>query len=297
MFNILADTLDSAYIDIAKVLLDQQPIVRKNIRMFESQGTLVLTNPRTRVIQNSARKISPGFLAGEFFWIFFGMNDVNTITKFNRRMSDFSDDQKVLYGAYGIRLQDQLVGIIRKLKKDKYSRQAVAVIGKSEDLNIETKDFPCNIALHFIVEAKDRLSLNVFVRSQDLFLGFPYDVFHWTMLQEALAKRLALQLGEYRHFMSNCHIYEQDIEKFRQIIKEKNFASDSMLEMLNSPWSQYNAICHAFQNIDNPKLEILDDIDDYWKNLLTLCENKVRNQYIAGTDLSLNRIGLNWIKH
>ena len=212
-----SENIDYAYLDIFELLLqDGIKVVRRNKTMIELPHVfLQLTNPRARVVQNPARKLSLSFLIGEFLWILSGSNRADFINFYNRRMQMFSDDGLTLYGAYGKRLVNQWRPTIDKLRNDSSTRQAVMTILSTEDANVVTKDFPCNTTLFFSTDSNDALNLTVTVRSQDMLLGFPYDVFHWTLFLENMAKSCNLDVGSYMHLMMNCHYYATDEEKIR----------------------------------------------------------------------------------
>jgi thymidylate synthase len=189
--------------------------------------TFVLTNPRARIVQNPARKLSKKFMAAEFIWIMSGQDSVDMIGHYNSRMKDFSDDGVSLHGAYGPRLRhwnlqhgdvDQLQNCMARLKADLYTRQAVMVIlDPAIDFTVKTKDVPCNDLLHFMYR-DGKLDLMTYVRSNDLFLGFPYDVQHWCLLQEMFASVLNVPLGNYYHIVGSMHIYNKDMDKMAKIM-------------------------------------------------------------------------------
>ena len=51
------------------------------------------------------------------------------------------------------------------------------------------------------------------MRSNDLWLGFPYDVFQFTCLQVRMAMELGLDIGTYTHIAGSLHLYARDFEK------------------------------------------------------------------------------------
>lgn len=245
----------------------------------------VLSNPRARLVQNPARKLQKRFAMGEFIWIMSGNPWLADIAYYNKRMSEFSDDGVSLNGAYGPRLRhwslqhgdvDQLTNCMDRLKKDLFTRQAVMVIlDPAIDFVKPTKDVPCNDLLHFMYR-ENKLDLMCYVRSNDLLLGFPYDVFHWTMLQEIFAKELKVELGNYYHIVGSMHIYNSDFEKMNAILKEPN--------VLNKPMNPMP---------EGTSLKILDDLkiaekslrtniltedlpllDPYWGEFLSWCKKE-----------------------
>ena len=103
------------------------------------------------------------------------------------------------------------------LTKDPYSRQAVIHIKPVQ--MYETKDVTCTFMLHFFIR-DNKLDLITTMRSNDLLFGTTYDVFMFTFLQELMAAELGVELGTYKHFTSNMHIYEKDIEVINNILNE-----------------------------------------------------------------------------
>jgi thymidylate synthase len=58
------------------------------------------------------------------------------------------------------------------------------------------------------------------MRSNDAWLGLPYDVAQFTMLQEAVAAHWGLALGRYVHIDGSLHLYERDMKAARAIVEE-----------------------------------------------------------------------------
>lgn len=224
-FMLTPHTLISSNIDvlyqkiIEEIKIDGTDCTARGLEFRELLFShLILTNPRARIIQNPRRKISKKFMIAEFIWIMTGENSVDMISKYNKNMAQFSDDGEILYGAYGPRLRnwngyDQIKGCLKRLQKDSGTRQAVIVIlDPARDFLVETKDIPCNDLLQFFIR-ENKLHMATYVRSNDVLLGIPYDIFHWTILQELFANILDVELGEYHHFVGSLHIYKKDFEK------------------------------------------------------------------------------------
>ena|SRR3990167_7580894 len=185
----------------------------------------VLTLPCNNIVISEARAINPLFMIDEFAWIFNNMNDVEYISRFNKAMKNFSDDGITMHGAYGRRLYDyngtnQIEEAFKKLNENKDTRQAVLLIFDPSKDYKPTKDVPCNNLLKFTVR-NNQLDLSVYVRSQDMILGFPYDVYHWTSFQQLMATILNLKIGYYYHIMDSAHIYQKDLNLAREITDEE----------------------------------------------------------------------------
>lgn len=207
-------------------------------------ATIVLKNPRARIINSPARAVNYGFAVGELCWYLNGSSDLETMLYYNKRMSAFSDDGKTLRSAYGARIFNARFGpdgqfdlAARELIADPDSRRAILHINEPNDLyvatSIGTKDVPCTLALQFFIREK-RLYLHVTMRSNDVIWGMPYDIFSFTIIQEAMLGTLRalgmddLELGEYYHTIGSIHLYERHIEMAKKISEEKIIAAKPM---------------------------------------------------------------------
>jgi thymidylate synthase len=72
-------------------------------------------------------------------------------------------------------------------------------------------DVPCTLGYRFFLRG-NRLHMHTTMRSQDLWLGFPYDVFTATILQELMAEWIGAELGQYRHSVDSLHLYAKHWE-------------------------------------------------------------------------------------
>lgn len=134
---------------------------------------------RRPVLTIPQRKLSYKFMAAEAYWILTGDNRVSTIAPYNKNISKFSDDGETFFGAYGPKIVSQMDYVIGKLMRDPDSRQAGLTIWR--ECPPETKDVPCTVAVFFSIR-NGKLNCHVFMRSSDMWLGIPYDVFNFSML-------------------------------------------------------------------------------------------------------------------
>lgn len=135
----------------------------------------------------------------------------------SQAMSKFTE-HGVYHGAYGVRVYGRLGRIVELLKKDESSRQAVlSIYDSKQDLGIETKDVPCTLSIQFMVRpwrAHDAaVCMRVSMRSNDVWLGMPYDLIQFAALQGAIAAGLGLPMGWYAHSVGSLHLYRHDVEK------------------------------------------------------------------------------------
>jgi thymidylate synthase len=176
---------------------------------------LCLTEPRRRLVDvPPARVINPAFAVAEALWILSG-SDEPWIFDYNRALTRYADDGR-LQGAYGPRMRrwggriDQVEHVRRLLTRDPDSRQGVIQLFDPERDNRGHRDVPCTLGYRFFLRS-GRLHMHTTMRSQDLWLGFPYDVFAATLLQELMAGWLGVALGEYHHHVDSLHLYAQHV--------------------------------------------------------------------------------------
>jgi len=147
---------------------------------------------RRPVLTVTERKLSYQFMAAEAYWILSGDETVEGIATWNQRIHAFSDDGKIFFGAYGPKISDQLDYVVTKLAEDQFSRQAGLTIWREKPKR--TKDVPCTVAIFAFIRG-DKLNLSVYMRSSDVWLGLPYDVFNFSMLAHLICCRLHAQKG------------------------------------------------------------------------------------------------------
>jgi thymidylate synthase len=174
-------------------------------------AVLVLKDPRDRWIEVPARKLSKRLGYLEALMLIVGESDPDLLVKAAPHYANFVNPVTgKLDGAYGPRVGPQLDYIRSLLWRDPDTRQAVVTIFGPED-HRESRDIPCTVSLHFMVR-RGALELVVYMRSNDVWLGWPYDVVMFTALQEALATDLGLKLGQYTHVDGSLHLYDTNRE-------------------------------------------------------------------------------------
>lgn len=211
-------TIDDVYPALCEdiLVLGEEHSPRGMLTKDLGSVAIVINEPWSRIITNRRRKINPYFMFAEFLWIVTRSHRADMVAFYNKKMWDFSDDGQSLYGAYGPRIMYQIPSIVQKIKQDPHTRQAIATIFKPKDQIVITKDFPCNIMLHFLPR-KEKLDLIAYARSQDVFLGLPYDFYHWSLILEMVANTLGMQVGQYTHICGSIHAYERDFERLDNI--------------------------------------------------------------------------------
>lgn len=71
---------------------------------------------------------------------------------------------------------------------------------------------PCHAFLQFYVSASGKLSLQLYKRSADIFLGVPFNIASYALLLHMVAKITDLEVGEFVHTLGDAHIYNDHFE-------------------------------------------------------------------------------------
>lgn len=185
------------------------------------------------------RNISKSYLFGELLWYMTARNDIGFIQKFSGFWGRISDDGITSNSAYGHILFkrhgfDQVEKIIELLKTDPNSRRAVLNFNVPNSHVIETKDEICTIALQLYIR-DGRLNCTGIMRSNDIWLGTPYDVAFFTELQKYIAHRLGVEYGTYTHFVVSIHAYDRNFDDIRNVLNRKAYHKLTVdIEKLNA---------------------------------------------------------------
>lgn len=180
---------------------------------FPEPVTTTYLKPKERVLFQEERDANPFFHLMESLWMLAGRNDVRFVTQYVKTMSDFSDDGKTFNGAYGYRWRyhfntDQLPIIIRRLKENPEDRRCVLAMWDGfHDLDLDTKDQPCNTSIYFKIR-DGKLNMTVCNRSNDMIWGaYGANAVHFSILQEYMASMIGVEVGVYNQVSDSLHVY------------------------------------------------------------------------------------------
>ncbi|MCL1673003.1 thymidylate synthase [Elizabethkingia ursingii] len=237
-----------------------------------------LTNPLNRISTSFSKSVfvSP---IGEFLWYMSGSNKLDFIEYYIKKYRDFSNNKESLNGAYGARLfnnendfSGQVKNVIELLKKKENTRQAVIQIFDKNDLLISKNlDIPCTCTLQFFIR-DNKLVLFVTMRSNDVFVGLPHDIFCFTMLQEVIAKELKKEVGDYHHFIGSCHYYIKDDKQVNFYLSEGLQTTKTQMQPMpnNTSLDTIRVVLDCESKIRNNEEFDIENLglDSYWKDLL-----------------------------
>lgn len=228
---IKAKSIDKVYYKVIKTLKKSKK-VDNNTKEIEN-AILVIKKPSLKNISFPYRNISEKYSEAELKWYWSGDNRCSEIGKYGKIWLSLSDDGITNNSAYGYILFEkygfnQLEQIIELLKNDDSSRRAVLNISDPSINRIKTKDMQCTIAIQFLIR-KNKVNMTVYMRSNDVYFGLPYDYIFFETIHQYLVKRLnqntglfgvKYEVGKYTHIATSLHMYEKDFGKF--INKKQN---------------------------------------------------------------------------
>lgn len=106
---------------------------------------------------------------------------------------------------------DQIQQIIDQLRRDPDSRRMLVSAWNVAQLD-QMALAPCHCLMQFYV-AEGRLSLQLYQRSADVFLGVPFNIASYALLLMMIAQVTGLEVGDFVHTFGDVHIYRDHLEQ------------------------------------------------------------------------------------
>lgn len=108
---------------------------------------------------------------------------------------------------------DQIANAINQIKTNPDSRRIIVNAWNVADLNNMNLP-PCHIFFQFYV-ANGRLSLQMYQRSADTFLGVPFNIASYALLLQMAAQVTGLEVGDFVHTIGDAHLYMNHLDQAR----------------------------------------------------------------------------------
>jgi thymidylate synthase len=189
--------------------------------LLHCSATVDLDKP---IVVEPLRDLGYRFMAAEAAWIMSGDDRVSTIKDYAKHIASFSDNGETFFGAYGPKIKAQLPFVLDKLAEDQDTRQAVLTIWRESPP--ASKDVPCTVSVQWLIRDGFIHCIDV-MRSSDLWLGWPYDIFNFSMLTHYLRlclrdRGIEVKPGTLTLFAGSQHIYERNFEAVEKILDARN---------------------------------------------------------------------------
>ena len=117
--------------------------------------------------------------------------------------------------------QDQLAEVIAQIKQNPHSRRHIVTAwnpGELEQMALP----PCHIFFQFFV-ADEKLSLQMYLRSCDMFLGVPFNIASYALLLSMVAQVTHLEPNDFILTLGDAHIYAEHFEQVRTQLQREPY--------------------------------------------------------------------------
>lgn len=160
----------------------------------------------------------------ELLWFLRGDTNVRWLQAHGVRIwNEWADENGDLGPVYGHQWRswpdyrggtiDQIAQVEEMIKRNPNSRRMLVTAwnpAEVEDMALP----PCHCLFQFYV-ADGRLSLQLYQRSADTFLGVPFNIVSYALLLQMMAQVTGLQPGEFVHTTGDTHLYLNHLEQAR----------------------------------------------------------------------------------
>lgn len=184
------------------------------MRFDLSQGFPLLTT----------KKLHTKSIIYELLWFLRGDTNAHYLQDHGVRIwNEWADEDGDLGHIYGYQWRswpdydgghiDQISEVVRQIKETPDSRRMIVSAWNVADLGRMNLP-PCHLLFQFYV-ADGRLSLQLYQRSADTFLGVPFNIASYALLLQMTAQVCGLQPGEFIHTTGDTHLYLNHLEQAR----------------------------------------------------------------------------------
>lgn len=170
-------------------------------------------------------------VVGELLWFLAGGTNNRWLQENNIQIwNEWADADGNLGPVYGHQWRawptadgavDQVANLIETLKNDPDSRRMVVSAWNVSDLPAMALA-PCHMFFQCWVGA-GRLSLQIYQRSCDMFLGVPFNIASYALLTHMLAQQTGLEVGELVWTGGDCHIYNNHTDQVREQLSREPY--------------------------------------------------------------------------
>lgn len=158
----------------------------------------------------------------ELLWFLRGDTNVHYLQEHGVRIwNEWSDENGELGPVYGHQWRswpdykggtiDQITNVLEQIKHNPNSRRMLVTAWNPAEVD-EMALPPCHCLFQFYV-ADGRLSLQLYQRSADTFLGVPFNIASYALLLQMMAQVTGLEAGEFIHTTGDTHLYSNHLEQ------------------------------------------------------------------------------------
>ena len=212
--NLLQHILDDGVVKSDRTGTGTKSIFGHQMRFNLEEGFPLLTT----------KKLHLKSIIYELLWFLRGDTNVHYLQEHGVRIwNEWADAQGDLGHIYGYQGRswpdyngghiDQIKEVIRQIKETPDSRRMIVSAWNVADLGKMNLP-PCHLLFQFYV-ADGRLSLQLYQRSADTFLGVPFNIASYALLLQMMAQVTGLKAGDFVHTTGDTHLYLNHLDQAR----------------------------------------------------------------------------------
>ena len=139
------------------------------------------------------------------------------------------------YSGQGV---DQLGMCVEMLKNDKYSRRIIMSAWNPPDLDDSALP-PCHAFIQWYVDSEDKLWLQFYQRSADMFLGVPFNMFSYAVFLHMMSAKTGIAPGGVVHSIGDAHVYADHKEAVEEQLKNPILGQPKIKISFKEAWEDY----------------------------------------------------------
>ena len=158
----------------------------------------------------------------ELLWFLRGDTNIHYLQEHGVRIwNEWADEHGDLGPVYGHQWRswpdykggtiDQIANVLNQIKHNPNSRRMLVTAWNPAEVE-EMALPPCHCLFQFYV-ADGRLSLQLYQRSADTFLGVPFNIASYALLLQMMAQVTGLEAGEFIHTTGDTHLYSNHLKQ------------------------------------------------------------------------------------
>ena len=188
----------------------------------------------------TTKKLHLKSIIHELLWLLSGDTNISYLRNNDVKIwNDWADDNGNLGPVYGAQWRnwnsegiDQIQNIIDQIKSNPDSRRLIVAAWNPSILPVTSVTFaqnvtngkaalpPCHSWFQFYV-ADGKLSCQLYQRSADIFLGVPFNIASYALLNKMVAQVTGLKEGDFVHTFGDAHIYLNHIDQVKLQLSRK----------------------------------------------------------------------------
>lgn len=190
----------------------------------------------------TTKKLFFDVVKAELLWFIKGSRDIKELHEMNchiwddnanaeywKEKAEFDGDVGRIYGVQWRswqnsegEIKDQLKEVIEGIKNNPYGRRHIVSAWNPGEIDKMALP-PCHAFFQFFV-AQGKLSLQMYQRSCDMFLGVPFNIASYSLLLHMVAQVTGYVPGEFIHVLGDAHIYKNHYNQVEEQIKREPYS-------------------------------------------------------------------------